>query len=125
MNLVLDAGALIALERRDRKVAGLIELARRADAGLVTSAPVLGQVWRDGGRQVALARLMPLLDVRAAGIAEARAAGRLLGCSETSDVVDALLALVAVPGDQILTSDPNDLRRLAESREIPVTVVEV
>lgn len=125
MNLVLDAGALIALERRERKVAGLIELARRADAGLVTTAPVLGQVWRDGGRQVGLARLMPLLDVRAAGIAEARAAGRLLGRSDTSDVVDALLALVAVPGDQILTSDPDDLRRLAESREIPVTVVGV
>ncbi|GAA5145198.1 hypothetical protein GCM10023321_02720 [Pseudonocardia eucalypti] len=125
MNLVLDAGALIALERRDRKVAGLIELARRADAGLVTSAPVLGQVWRHGGRQVALARLMPLLDVRAAGIAEARAAGRLLGRSDTADVVDALLALVAVPGDQILTGDPDDLRLLAESREIPVTVVAV
>jgi len=38
MRLVLDAGALIGIDRADRRVAGLIELGQRAGAGLVTSA---------------------------------------------------------------------------------------
>lgn len=46
MRLVLDAGALIGIERDDRRVAGLIELGRRVGATLVTVAPVVGQAWR-------------------------------------------------------------------------------
>lgn len=47
MDLVLDAGALIAIDRADRRVAGLVELGRRAGATLVTVAPVVAQAWRD------------------------------------------------------------------------------
>ena len=125
MNLVLDAGALIAIDRDDRRTAGLIELGRRAGAGLVSVAPVLGQAWRDGARQARLARLLPMIEVRPTGLAEARAAGELLARTRTSDVVDALLALAAVPGDQVLTSDPGDLRQLADGREIPLTIVTI
>jgi hypothetical protein len=35
--------------------------------------------------------------------------GGLLAATSDSDVVDALLALLAVPGDQLLTGDPDDL----------------
>lgn len=72
-----------------------------------------------------LARLLPMIDVRAARLDDARAAGELLASSGTADVVDALLAMVAVPGDQVLTSDPDDLRMLLAHRGIPVTVVRV
>lgn len=122
MNVVLDAGALIGIDRADRRVAGLIELARRAGANLTTAAPVVGQAWRGGGRA---ARLLPMIMVQSTGVREARSAGELLTSSGTSDVVDALLALAAVPGDQMLTSDPDDLRRLIEHRDIQVTVVRV
>lgn len=125
MNLVLDAGALIGIDRDDRRVAGLIELGRRAGANLVTAAPVVAQAWRDGARQARLARRLPMVDVRDTGLREARAAGELLAASGTSDVVDGLLALVAVPGDQVLTSDPADLEVLLGHRELPVTVVSV
>jgi hypothetical protein len=37
------------------------------------------------------------------------AASELLAATGTADVVDALLAVLAVPGDQLLTSDPDDL----------------
>ena len=47
-----------------------------------------------------------MIDVRPAGMTEARAAGELVGRAGTSDVVDALLALMALPGDQVLSSDP-------------------
>lgn len=40
-------------------------------------------------------------------------------------MVDALLVLVAVPGDQLLTSDPADLGLLVTHRAIPVTMVSV
>ena len=125
MNIVLDAGGLIGIDRDDRRVAGLVELARRAGAELVTTAPVVGQVWRDGARQARLARLLPMIDIRGAGLPEARTAGELLARTGASDIVDALLALVAVPGDQIFTSDPDDLRVLAYGREIPLTIVRV
>ncbi len=125
MNLVLDAGALIAIDRDDRRTAALIELGRRAGASLVTAAPVVAQAWRGGTRQARLARLLPMVEVRGTGLSEARAAGELLAVSGTADVVDALLALVAVPGDQLLTSDIDDLRILAEARAIPLTAVGV
>ena len=125
MNLVLDAGALIGIDRDDRRTAGLIELGRRSGAGLVTTAPVVGQVWRGSARQARLARLLAMIDVRAAHLAGARAAGELMAATGTADVVEALLVLLALPGDQLLTSDPNDVRALVAERRIPLTVVAV
>ncbi len=125
MNLVLDAGALIGIDRDDRRTAGLVELGRRSGAALVTAAPVVAQAWRGAARQAGLARVLAMVDVRSTHLAEARAAGELLAAAGTADVVDALLALLAVPGDQVLTSDPDDLRGLVGERAIPVTVVQV
>ncbi len=125
MNLVLDAGALIGIERADRRTAGLIELGRRSGATLTTSAPVVAQVWRGSGRQARLSRLLPMIDVRTVGLADARSAGALLAGTGGTDVVDALVALLAVPGDEILTSDPDDIGELVAERGFPVTVVRV
>jgi hypothetical protein len=125
VNLVLDSGALIAIERNDRRVAGLIELGRRAGAGLVTVAPAVAQAWRGGTRQVQLARSLPMIDVRVTGLPEAKAAGELLAGSGRCDAVDALVTMAAVPGDQLLTSDPDDLGALVAERAIPITVVRV
>lgn len=66
-----------------------------------------------------------MVDVRGTGLREARAAGELLAASGTSDAVDALIAMVALPGDQLLTSDPTDLHTLVTHRAIPVIVVRV
>ncbi len=125
MNVVLDAGALIAIDRDDRRTAGLIELGRRAGASLVTVAPVVGQAWRGAARQARLARLLSMVDVRPTSLQHARDAGELLAATGTSDVVDALVALVAMPGDQLLTSDRGDLDVLLGARGLPVTVVSV
>jgi hypothetical protein len=65
MNLVLDAGALIGIDRDDQRTAGLIELGRRSAAALVTTAPVVAQAWRGSAKQARLARLLAMLDVRA------------------------------------------------------------
>lgn len=125
MNLVLDAGALIGIDRNDRRVAGLIELGRRAGAELVSTAPVLGQAWRDGARQAQLARSLPMIDVRPVDIDQAKSAGELLASASTSDVVDALVAQLAMPADQILTSDPDDLNQLITARGVAAIVIPV
>ncbi len=66
-----------------------------------------------------------MVEVRGTGLREAQAAGELLAASATSDAVDALVALVALPGDQLLTSDPAEFRTLGTQRDVPVTVVPV
>lgn len=123
MRLVLDAGALIAIDRNDRRIAGLVTLGRRAGADLVTVAPVVGQAWREGARQARLARALPMIDVLDVDRACAQAAGEVLRESGGSDVVDALVALAARPGDQVLTSDPDDLGVLLDARRVKATVV--
>ena len=125
MKVVLDAGALIGIDRNDRRVAGLIELGRRAGAELVTTAPVLGQARRDGARQALLARSLPMIDVRPVDVDQAKSAGELLASASTSDVVDALVAQLAMPADQILTSDPDDLNQLIAARGVAAIVIPV
>ena len=65
--VVLDAGALIAFERNDRKVRTLIELAVTHGRTLHVPAGVVAQVWRDGARQARLSRLLGsgLIEVQA------------------------------------------------------------
>jgi hypothetical protein len=125
LNLVLDTGALIALERDDRRVAGLIRFGRRAGSRLISVPEVVGQVWRGSPRQVHLARLLPGLSVVDVSVAEGRLAGELLAQSGTTDVVDALLVLRILPGDQVLTSDPDDIGRLLATRGVAATVLPV
>lgn len=113
--VVLDAGALIAFERNDRKVRTLIELAAAHGGGLHTPAGVVGQVWRDGKRQARLARLLGsgIIQVQALDREEAQAAGVLCGQSKTSDLIDASVALLAHRHSaKVVTSDPDDLKRI-------------
>jgi len=113
--VVLDAGALIAFERNDRKVRRLIELAVTHGRTLHVPAGAIAQVWRDGARQARLARLLGsgVLAVQVLDRDEAQAAGVLCGRSGTSDVVDASVALLARRlRAVVVTSDPGDLRRL-------------
>ncbi len=113
--VVLDAGALIAFERNDRKVRTLIELSILHGATLYVPGGVVAQVWRDGGRQVRLARLLGsgLLNVQPLDRDEAQATGALCGKAGVSDVVDASVALLARRhGASVVTSDPQDLQRI-------------
>lgn len=66
-----------------------------------------------------------MIDTRAVDVDEAKHAGELLSAAGSSDVVDALVALLAVPGDRVLTSDPEDLRALLQARGVVATVVRV
>jgi len=114
--LVLDAGALVAVDRGDRPMMARLAVAQQHGLELRSNAMVVAQVWRDRqGRQASLARLLRAVDVRAISHEDGRQAGVLLGQADTTDPVDATVVLLARPGDRILTSDPDDLTRLASA----------
>ena len=97
MSLVLDAGALIAMERGDRATAALIEVGRQDGRGIIVPAGVVAQTWRNGPRQVRVARLLNANEVSVEPLtdASARATGILCAAADTSDVVDASVVIVA------------------------------
>jgi predicted nucleic acid-binding protein len=119
--LTLDAGALIAFERNDRRVVALLARALHHGCTLVVPAGVVGQVWRDGRKQARLARLLAAdeIEVETLDDRRARAAGQLCGVTATADVIDASVVLGAkARGHRIVTSDPEDLERLAPDVEL-------
>ena len=114
MSLVLDAGALIALDRGDRPMWRRLKAAVEAGDVPRTHGGVVGQVWRGrGARDALLARALDGVDVRPLGRDLGSASGVLLARSRTEDVIDAALVLLADDGDHIVTSDPDDIQRLA------------
>jgi len=116
--LTLDAGALIAVDRGDRRMIALLRQALSEGTCVRVPAGVVGQAWRDGARQAILARFLRAREVELPALDEplARAAGELCGLKGTADVIDASVVLIArKTGDSILTSDPADLRKLDPS----------
>ena len=124
--IVLDAGALIAVDRDDRAMAARLRVALESGLGLRTHPMVIAQVWRDQlGRQANLARLLRAVQVVDIDDALGRAAGALCGTTGTNDPIDAVVALIAEPGDQVVTSDPDDLALLLDGARTPATVVAI
>jgi hypothetical protein len=114
VGVVLDAGAFIAAERRNRAMVALIRLFVASKTPLVTSAGVVAQVWRGGGdRQVPIAYLLKRTIVVDLGRSVARTLGRMLGQSRTHDAIDAHVVFLARERNwPVLTSDPGDLRAI-------------
>jgi hypothetical protein len=121
--LVLDAGAFIAFEKGDASVRALLASARRLGMDVLTSAPVVGQVWRDGRRQALLASLVAATNARAPDLAAAKRAGELQSKAHLNDAVDALLADLARDGDALVTSDPGDLSPLLAAAGTKATII--
>jgi len=124
--LVLDAGAFVAVEHGDRDVVALIKRERRAGRVPVSHGGVVAQVWRGGtGRQVPVARLLAGVDIAALDDGLGRRAGMLLARSGLADAIDAAVVCLAGDGDDILTSDPGDLRALAQTAGVHVELIPV
>jgi predicted nucleic acid-binding protein len=120
-----DAAVLIAADRNDRRV--WAEHKARLELGVVpvVPAPVVAPVSRSP-RQVQLRRFLTGCEIIPVGENEAHEAGWLLGTSRTADVVDAFLVAIAVRQKAtVLTSDANDIRRLASASGGEIVVVAV
>jgi predicted nucleic acid-binding protein len=110
-----DAGALIAAERNSSAMWALHRRALERDVRPTVSTTVLGQVWR-GGRQARLSRLLHGCRVEPLTESHARSAGEALGASGEHDLIDAVVVVSAIArGDLLVTSDPEDLRRIASA----------
>ena len=109
--VVLDAGAFIALERKDRAIVRLVQRFAQERTPLATSAGVVAQIWRGGGeRQVPIVFLLRRTSVVDLTHAAARVLGRMLGATGASDPVDAHVVLLAREREwPVLTSDADDL----------------
>lgn len=122
--MILDSGALIAVDRNDRKMIARLVVAYQNDDEVKTHPMVVAQVWRDGrGRQAQLAGALRGIDVVPIDADLGKRCGELLGTAGSSDPIDAAVVLIARDGDTILTSDDDDIRRLAAAAGRRVAVV--
>ena len=122
--LVLDAGALMGVDRDDRAMIARLRVAQRHGMDLRSNAMVVAQVWRDRqGRQVQLANLLHAVDIRAVDQRAGRDAGALLAIAGSADPIHATVALLAQAGDRVLTRDPADLTLLLQAANRPAVVV--
>jgi hypothetical protein len=115
--LVLDAGALLALERRNIRL--LADLKRAGELGLSIRVPAgsLAQCWRGGPRSASIARLLQHASIVRVDETSAKEIGVFLAHlrfpeSEKPDVVDTHVALVTRATQSLVwTSDPSDMVR--------------
>ena len=124
--VVLDSGALIALERRKPIMLQIIEEVLAGALQVVVPRTVVAQVWRGGPKQAGLARLIRagradhgpvIIDELTA--ARAEQIGITIGRVKHPDIVDVHVALAA--GERhcaVLTSDDADIARVDADLEI-------
>ena len=125
MTAVLDAGVLIAIDKRDRAVGAMLRVLQRDGVPVVTSSAIVAQSWRDPRRQVNLARLLTGVDIAALDDVAAKKVGELLRANGTSDLADAHLSLLVQPQDRVLTSDEDEIKALLRTRRVKAVIVRV
>lgn len=114
--LILDSGAVIALSRGEARARAFLARALELGAPVEVPVVVLAETIRGGPRDAPVHRVL-----KAVGVvpdtreSHGRTAGGLLGAARSTATVDALVVAQALEngGAQILTGDPEDLRRLA------------
>lgn len=124
-SLILDSGALIAIERGDRRLGAVLLEAGRAGVDAVTSSACVAEVWRDPARQARITRALWGTIEAPLDPPTARRCGELLAGAKTSDIADAAVALLVNTGDVILTSDHSDIEHLLQTRDVDPRVERV
>ncbi|MBI1845326.1 MAG: hypothetical protein HYR89_12080 [Actinobacteria bacterium] len=125
MTVVLDTGALIAIDKRDRALGAMLRVLQRDDVPVVTSAAVVAQAWCDPRRQVNLARVLTGVGIAAMDDHAAKKVGELLRANGSSDLADAHVVLLVQPQDRVLTSDEADIQALLRTRRVKAVVIRV
>ena len=107
--ITFDTGALIALERHDKRLRTLAKLARTGEVTITVPAVVLTEWWRGGPQQASLLQGVVIEPTTARIAKQAGVAVAKLGAS----VVDAIvMTSAALRGDVVWTSDLADLQVL-------------
>ena len=128
--LVLDTGALIALDRGDREFWTDFRRAVSSSTNIKVPVGALAQAWRGGSRQARLARALRACEEVPLDGPTARELGTLCGRTGTDDVIDASVAVTAARAlpfgpVAILTSDRDDIAPLLATLSAPATIIDV
>lgn len=120
--LVLDAGALIALERNNRNLWALVDAAYGAGERAQVPACALAEVWSGEPTQARLNQALKLCRTIPLDEKLARITGRLRMDSGMDDVTDASVAAAAAMATSfsnvvIATSDEDDISLLVNAAE--------
>jgi predicted nucleic acid-binding protein len=121
--VTFDAGGLIALDRNDRRVIALVARAEERGMRITIPATALAQAIRNPARQARLSRLIrqASTDLMPLDGPDATAVGLLLARRGMADVVDAHVVVCASrAGQAVVTSDADDLRRIAPDLQLVV-----
>jgi predicted nucleic acid-binding protein len=106
---------LLAAERRNPDCLALHDELTSARIRPLVPVVVLAQAWR-GGPQHQILRVLKGCDIVADDEHVGRAVGVACAASATSDVVDAIVVATAVRHQApVVTSDPDDLTRIADT----------
>ncbi len=112
--LTLDAGALIAADRDDKRFWSFWSVAVKRRTVATIPATIVAQAWRSP-RNVRMAQVINQSIIEAYTFDIGRLAGQLCAAANKHDVVDAgLVVSASIRGDDILTTDPTDLLELAQ-----------
>lgn len=124
-DVVLDAGALIAFERGNRKTRAMVTGACALGSRVLIPASVLAQTWRGGPRSASLAQLIDAGEIDLLDEVRAKEVGVRLGSRDRRDIADAHVACCAVERQaMVVTSDADDIGALVRPDE-KVTVIPV
>jgi hypothetical protein len=123
MTVIYDAGALIALERGERRSWALLKIEASRATPPRTHGGVVAQVWRGGSGQARLSVALRSIEVVALDEALGRSTGSLLAHARTTDPIDAAVIAIARPNDRISTSDPVDIGRLVAASGMTIDVI--
>lgn len=133
--LVLDSEGLSKLSSGDARARAHLETALARRARVVVSAITLTEVLRGGPRDARVHRVLARINIVPVSAGIARHAGELLGVAGLSGhrcAIDAVVAATALEVERpvvLLTSDPDDLGRLAGEPRRPkaqrVTVIHI
>ena len=121
--ITFDAGGLIALDRKDRRVLTLIARAKELGMRITIPATALAQAMRNPARQALVSRLIRQVgtDLIALDGPDATSVGLLLARTGTADIADAHVVVCAQRAAQaVITSDPDDIKQIAPGLRLVV-----
>ncbi len=112
MSYTYDTGMLVALERRKKRALDFYARANEQCARITVPSAVVGEWWR--GRSDAREKILSFVVVEPLSEVLAKLAGEAIAHVRGATLVDAIvMASAATRGDMVLTSDIDDLTRLA------------
>ena len=114
MTLILDSGAMTALDTDDRAMWTRLKGALLDGDVPVTHAGAFGQAWTLGAEKTRLEMALAGIEIKALDETSARQASRLVAATDSSSrLLDAALVLLAADDDEILTASPKRLTHLS------------